>query len=174
MRILRCAGRLLLQVPRGLAWPIVLSWCALIWFLSAQRPIDYGVDEPIFGIATNLGHAPLYGILAIWLALCAPRENGWVRLDARTIGGILLAVFAYAIADELHQAYVPGRDASVCDLLTDVVGAYFTLRVAQIVGRGGGERSELARAVAFGLFASLATAALATWLPPMVPAAAWL
>lgn len=173
-KLLRLSGRLLLHVPRGLAWLIVLSWCALIWFLSAQHPISYAVEEPLWGVATNLGHAPLYGVLAIWVALCAPRENGWVRLDARIVCGILLTVMGYAISDEIHQSYVPGRDASVCDLITDFVGAFFTLRVARVIGRGESRPGELARTVALGLFASIAAASIATWLPPKFPDAPWL
>jgi VanZ family protein len=39
-------------------------------------------------------------------------------------GGIALMV---AIADEIHQAYVPGRDASITDVLLDLVGITFIL-----------------------------------------------
>ena len=39
-------------------------------------------------------------------------------------GGIALIV---AIADEIHQAYVPGRDASVIDILLDFVGIILIL-----------------------------------------------
>ncbi len=40
------------------------------------------------------------------------------------VGFIVLAV---AIADEIHQAYVPGRDASVTDVLLDLVGIILVL-----------------------------------------------
>jgi len=40
------------------------------------------------------------------------------------VGFIALIV---AIADEIHQAYVPGRDASVTDVLLDVVGISLAL-----------------------------------------------
>jgi hypothetical protein len=39
-------------------------------------------------------------------------------------GGIALVV---AIADEIHQAYVPGRDASITDVLLDLVGIILVL-----------------------------------------------
>jgi len=39
-------------------------------------------------------------------------------------GGIALIV---AIADEIHQAYVPGRDASITDVLLDLVGIILVL-----------------------------------------------
>jgi VanZ family protein len=39
-------------------------------------------------------------------------------------GGIASIV---AIADEIHQAYVPGRDASITDVLLDLVGIILVL-----------------------------------------------
>jgi VanZ family protein len=41
-----------------------------------------------------------------------------------TVGFIALIV---AIADEIHQAYVPGRDASITDVLLDMVGIILVL-----------------------------------------------
>ncbi len=40
------------------------------------------------------------------------------------VGLIALVV---AIADEIHQVYVPGRDASVTDVLLDLIGIAFVL-----------------------------------------------
>jgi hypothetical protein len=49
-----------------------------------------------------------------------------INLRARYLlpGGIALIV---AIADEIHQAYVPGRDASITDVLLDLVGIILVL-----------------------------------------------
>jgi len=38
-----------------------------------------------------------------------------------------LVALGVAIADEIHQAYVPGRDASVTDVLLDIVGISLTM-----------------------------------------------
>jgi hypothetical protein len=48
------------------------------------------------------------------------------NLNARFlfVGIIVLVV---AIADEIHQAYVPGRDASITDVLLDLVGIILVL-----------------------------------------------
>ncbi len=45
--------------------------------------------------------------------------------------------FVVAVADEVHQAYVPGRDASVTDVLLDLVGIVLVLIVIHQIRRKG-------------------------------------
>jgi VanZ family protein len=87
----------------------------------------------------SLLHIPLYGILTVLLIFSFmplkfkllnsinPRNStNAINLRARYLlpGGIALIV---AIADEIHQAYVPGRDASITDVLLDLVGIILVL-----------------------------------------------
>jgi len=70
----------------------------------------------------SLLHIPLYGILTFLLILSfMPITQLPNHLITRflVVGFIALIV---AIADEIHQAYVPDRDASVTDILLDMVG----------------------------------------------------
>ena len=65
-----------------------------------------------------------YGLLALsfWFALEWKREKRWLAW--------LLAVL-YAITDEFHQAYVPGRNPSVWDVVIfDNLGALISLWAA--------------------------------------------
>ncbi len=81
-------------------------------------------------------HIPLYGILTVLLIfsffsmklkLNNP-TNSMDSINSKTrllvVGSIALVV---GIADEIHQAYVPGRDASVTDVLLDLVGIILVL-----------------------------------------------
>ncbi len=71
------------------------------------------------------GHAIGYGLLALayWRAL-EWRSNKW--------GLALILALLYAISDEAHQAFVPGRHASVTDaLLVDGGGAFLALLLAR-------------------------------------------
>jgi hypothetical protein len=43
--------------------------------------------------------------------------------------------FLVAIADEIHQAYIPGRNASITDVLLDVVGIVLVLIVVHQIRR---------------------------------------
>ncbi|HUL30432.1 MAG TPA: VanZ family protein [Thermodesulfobacteriota bacterium] len=89
----------------------------------------------------SLLHVPLYGILTLLLVLSmvpirrnpkdpstrrgddstelGVRERASLGLRLSIAGGIALAV---GILDEVHQLYVPGRDASVTDVGLDLVG----------------------------------------------------
>jgi VanZ like family len=90
----------------------------------------------------SLLHIPLYGILTVLLIfsfvpLTQLPVNSLNRRNQRNErnqrnqrnfyflpGGIASVV---AIADEIHQAYVPGRDASITDVLLDLVGIILVL-----------------------------------------------
>jgi predicted histidine transporter YuiF (NhaC family) len=91
----------------------------------------------------SLLHIPLYGILTALLifSFVPLKFNSTYQINQRNKknqknqrnqrnqrnwknfyllpGGIALIV---AIADEIHQAYVPGRDASLTDVLLDMAG----------------------------------------------------
>ena len=69
------------------------------------------------------GHAAAYGVLA-WLYLRVLRwhlGNGR-SLTVLRVASIGLAV-AYALSDEYHQTFVPGRDGNLLDVAVDGAGA---------------------------------------------------
>jgi VanZ family protein len=75
----------------------------------------------------SLLHIPLFGILTFLLIFSfVPMTQLPNYLITRflVVGFIALVV---AIADEIHQAYVPGRDASITDVLLDLVGITLVL-----------------------------------------------
>jgi hypothetical protein len=102
-------------------------------FLFADSPVvsDLSSFNPY-----SLLHIPLYGILIILLIFSFvplkfnssnPINPSNLRTRFLTPGGIALIV---AIADEIHQAYVPGRDASITDVLLDLLGIVLVLLFA--------------------------------------------
>lgn len=75
----------------------------------------------------SLLHIPLYGILTFLLALSfrlVTQLPNHLITRFLVVGFIALIV---AIVDEIHQAYVPGRDASITDVLLDLVGISLAL-----------------------------------------------
>ena len=91
-------------------------------FLFADSPIvsDLAPFNPY-----SLLHIPLYGILAFlvvfsFLPMKQDATNPTNASRYLFVTGLL--ALGIAIADEIHQAYVPGRFASVVDVLLDVLG----------------------------------------------------
>jgi len=120
---LRRAGRGLLRVPRGWAWLPPLGWAGLIFVLSSQRaPLGDFPGTGFGALLGNLAHAFEYGVLFLLLVPLLRRSGGWVVWGPASSWAPAVLVFAYAVSDEFHQSRVPGRDASVLDLCTDLAG----------------------------------------------------
>lgn len=168
-------GGALVVLPRPLAALLTIGWCGVIWFLSAQRPVVFDIGSAWGGVPSNLAHAPEYAVLAAGLVLCGPRHDAWPVVSRRSVGWVLALLVAYATVDEIHQGLVPLRDASVFDVLTDLVGACVLLRIAYIVGPGAEPAPpRLLRTLAGGALACLTAACLASFVPPLLPQLTWL
>src|SRR3954467_8989388 len=91
-------------------WGPVVLWAAVIFALSSVPHLgtDLGTWDTVL---RKCAHATEYAILALLLYRALGRE-----LPAFLIG------FAYAITDELHQAFVSGRHASPFDVSMDAAG----------------------------------------------------
>jgi hypothetical protein len=103
-----------------------------------------------------MAHAPLFGLLALWLALALPREqtqlgHEWARSGLLDFRLVFWSVALYGLVDEFHQASVPGRNPSIFDLFTDWSAAYITLGVAAAAGRANLEEPAMRRRLAKGV-----------------------
>ena len=105
-------------------YPIVrflpaLVWMVFIFIMSSQEqfPSTFGVS--IF-LITVVAHLFLYGILSLLLLFAF---TGTDRPSRSSIAAAIVCAALYGISDEFHQSFVPGRDASVFDVVVDTVGA---------------------------------------------------
>ncbi len=103
-------------------WAPPLAYATLIFALSSlSRP-----EETLPSFLTDLGdktlHLVEYGLFG---ALCyrAFRYAAGVRGARYSLPLSILAAALYGVTDEVHQAFVPLREASVWDWLADTVGA---------------------------------------------------
>lgn len=114
-----------LAVVSVVRWIPALAWMSWIFWLSSQQtlPPTPGISVAIAAIA---GHFLLYAMLAalMLIALGAPR-----RLSSRSVAVAGFAALAYALSDEYHQSFVPGRSASLFDLIVDAAGIASMLTV---------------------------------------------
>ena len=112
-------------------WLPPLAWMGMIFYLSAQPDLP-GPPEPwLATLFSNSAHFGVYGGLAFWWwrALRSSRRKPEPQKALGKKGdraALLLALgisVLYGASDEFHQSFVPGRDASLLDLLTDTAGA---------------------------------------------------
>jgi len=74
-----------------------------------------------------------YGVLAVlFFGALGSSFPGWSRL--RVVCASIAMATLYGLSDEIHQSFVPGREASGMDLLADFTGA--SLSVIGFAGRG--------------------------------------
>lgn len=91
-------------------WGGVVAWAALIFALSSIPDLSTGLGG--WDVALRkLAHAAEFGILGFLLV----RATGRARLA-------LAAGILYAISDEIHQEFVPGREGSPLDVAIDSIG----------------------------------------------------
>ena len=88
----------------------MVAWAALIFGLSSVPDLSSGLGGWDL-VLRKLAHAAEYGILGALL----------VRALRRLSWALALGV-AYAVSDEIHQSFVPGRQGSPLDVLIDSVG----------------------------------------------------
>ena len=98
------------------AWLAVAAWMALTVILST-----FPVDEiqPSVPDADKLGHAAVYGVLAL---LCARAWHRHGSSQAAAIERAIALVLAFGALMAFVQGFV-GRDPSMGDWLADGVGA---------------------------------------------------
>ncbi len=77
--------------------------------------------ESLHFVVRKLGHWVEYFVLAL-LVYRAFQQGRTPRWQWRWAVWTLGVIFAYSVTDEIHQAFVPGREASAQDSLLDSLG----------------------------------------------------
>jgi VanZ family protein len=101
-------------------WLPPLAWMGLIFVLSAQPDLPQAPGPWLDTLLKKTGHAGAYGVLA-WLYQRALRARFRGSTALRVVSVSLTVV--YALSDEYHQTFVPGRNGRLSDVAVDGVGA---------------------------------------------------
>lgn len=141
-------------------WLPLLLWLGLIFGASSDRmsvqhssriigPLmrwlfprlpEKNVEQVVFGVR-KCAHVTEYAILS-WLlfrALNQPKERGPAPWNWPKAAVVFALVALYAASDEIHQLFVPSRQASVWDVLLDSGGAAVGLLVVWSIRRWRGK-----------------------------------
>ena len=105
--------------PRSASlWGPVVAWAALIFVLSSFSRLPEGPPQ----ITDKHAHVIVYAVLAA-LIVRALARGAWAGVTTRVAIVAAVAAVLYGFSDELHQAFVPGRSATLVDVLADAIGA---------------------------------------------------
>ncbi|MBC8536732.1 VanZ family protein [Feifania hominis] len=99
---------------------IVAVLRALPWFGSLPEAQIVSIAAAIGAVVRKCAHFAGYLLLGVFVA---PAAASWSR-RWQSCAGLSLGVCAlYAVSDELHQYFVPGRSCELRDVLIDTAGA---------------------------------------------------
>jgi VanZ family protein len=101
-------------------WIPVVAWLAVIFILSAQPNLPSPPSPFWDKITEKGGHTLEYVVLASLL---------WLAMGRRAPLLVWVLAVLYAVSDEYHQSFVPGRDPDPVDALFDAMGAALALLV---------------------------------------------
>jgi VanZ family protein len=102
--------------------PVIVYAAAIFHFSSLSHPEEELPEILIKEVSDKALHLVEYGILG---ALCY-RAFRWAAGPAVVKQALILAIGAaslYGFSDEVHQSFVPTREASLLDWVADTVGA---------------------------------------------------
>lgn len=131
-----------------LAWLLVASWAALIFYMSSNTGSDLSDEmgffsqiyqqlnvfqENIFGpgvdVMSPIAHFSEYLVFGILLAN-ALRQHMPLR---RACIVAIVCASAYGVTDEFHQYFVPDRMCDPLDWLVDTIGASIGVGVFSLI-----------------------------------------
>jgi VanZ family protein len=89
-----------------------------IFLLSHQPDLPHAPDPWFDVLLKKLGHATEFTVLFLLFG----RALRQTQPSGQALNWAMVVTAAYAISDEWHQSFVPGRKANLYDILIDVSG----------------------------------------------------
>jgi len=99
-------------------WIIFTAYMIFIFFISSISVFPDSIQDISKLVSDFVIHIILYLIFGF---LCF-RAFFFSNLRSRLFFSVIMFSFIFAISDEIHQLFVPGRSFSMLDLLADFIG----------------------------------------------------
>lgn len=115
-----------LEKKRNFSWMITLIIAVFIFYISSLPSAKIGTGG--IAILPTIYHILIFFLLALFLfiSLINGKKTGFLLFAAISF------LLSYAILDELHQLFVPGRCCSLSDFGLDSLGILFAFMIYTI------------------------------------------
>jgi len=120
-------------------WLPAIAWAGMIFLFSTEifsssntshalgslswllPQLPHEIIASIHVALRKIGHGAEYFVLSVLVLRALQNDSG--ERNRRRHGAItLIVVFLYALSDEWHQSFTPSREASLGDVMIDVLG----------------------------------------------------
>lgn len=124
-------------LSRHTATIALLAYMSVIFFLShipsgTESQLDLVNFKWLSQELGNLLHIPMYGVLAyLWFQFF----KGYALTEAKMKTAVITLSVLYAISDEFHQYFIPGRYASFSDLILDLIGIIIVVKYYSVIDK---------------------------------------
>src|SRR5262245_8857594 len=132
------AARCALVIPSKIHVSLPLLLMAVCYWFSSlpgtPLPDDFALYRLLNWLSPtvqNMLHVPAYAALTLawrWAL------RAWLRTPAARMRGACAIAFAWGLLDEWHQAFVPGRFASLTDVALNATGVALGIWLAAWIG----------------------------------------
>lgn len=100
-----------------------IAWATFIFILSSQQQLPSPSSTLYNYLFKKAAHITVYFVLS-WLIDRGLSQTTTLSKHTRFRATFMVCLF-YAISDEVHQSYIPGRTASLFDIGFDTIGIIF-------------------------------------------------
>ncbi|RMF04443.1 MAG: VanZ family protein [Bacteroidetes bacterium] len=104
-------------------WFPTILWMILIFIVSSIPSLKVTNNSVLQNLINNLGHFTEYAVLTLLTRRSLKLQGTQDHLSFRSFS----FSFLYALSDEFHQHFVPGRTMDPHDLLFDALGSLIAL-----------------------------------------------
>lgn len=143
------------MMRKVISWLLVILWMALIFYLSHQpatesNNLSTGITERIVAIIERVTsdidfdvsnfnnivrkNAHFFAYLVLGMLLSNALSSNGITGSRRFLIALAICVL-YAISDEIHQLFIPGRAGQVRDVIIDSAGATVGISGYLVFGR---------------------------------------
>ncbi|MFN3551031.1 MAG: VanZ family protein [Endomicrobiia bacterium] len=103
-------------------WLEVILWCGIIFFFSSIPDLKIKQLGFLDFVLRKIAHMTEYCILVILFFRAFKVSLSYENYRKKGYFLSIFLSFLYAIFDEIHQYFVPGRHFALTDILIDTVG----------------------------------------------------